>query len=46
LGSTYDPEVLAQRFIRGIQGNAEEAQRWYEKAKDMGQHVEMLAQRR
>jgi hypothetical protein len=46
MGSTYDPEVLAQRFIRGIQGNAEEAQRWYEKAKDVGQHVEMLAQRR
>jgi TPR repeat protein len=46
MGSTYDPEVLARRSTRGIHGNAEEAQQWYKKAKDMGQHVEMLAQRR
>jgi hypothetical protein len=46
MGSTYDPEVLAQRFTRGIRGDAEEAQRWYDKAKDMGQRVKMLAQRR
>lgn len=45
MGATYDPEVLAQRFIRGIEANAQEAQRWYEKARDMGQRVE-LAQRR
>jgi hypothetical protein len=46
MGSTYDPEVLAERFIRGMQGNAEEARRWYDMAKGMAQHVEMLAQRR
>jgi hypothetical protein len=54
MGATYDPDVLAQRFIRGIEANAEEAQRWYQKAREMslpatgptGQHIEMLAQRR
>jgi hypothetical protein len=44
MGATYDPEVLTQRFIRGIEADAEEAQRWYDKARDMGQRVE-LAQR-
>jgi hypothetical protein len=45
MGATYDPEILAQRFIRGIEANAEEAQKWYERAREMSQHVEMLAQR-
>jgi hypothetical protein len=45
MGATYDPEILAQRFIRGIEANAEEAQKWYDKAREMSQHVEMLAQR-
>lgn len=45
MGSTYDPDVLAQRFIRGIEANAEEAQKWYDKAREISQHVEMLAQR-
>jgi TPR repeat protein len=45
MGATYDPEVLTQRFIRGIEGDAQEAQRWYERAREMGQPVE-LAQRR
>ncbi len=49
MGATYDPEVLSQRFIRGIEADPEEAQRWYEKARGMGQpqqqRMEMLAQR-
>ena len=46
MGSTYDPEVLAQRFIRGIAPDVKEAQKWYEKARDMETHVEMLAHNR
>jgi TPR repeat protein len=46
MGATYDPEVLAQRFIRGIEADAQEAQRWYERAREMGRRVEMVAQRR
>lgn len=46
MGATYDPEVLTQRFIRGIEADAQEAQRWYERAREMGRRVEMLAQRR
>jgi hypothetical protein len=46
MGATYDPEVLTQRFIRGIEADAHEAQKWYEKAREMGRHIEMLAQRR
>src|SRR5579871_6496628 len=42
MGSTYDPDVLAQRFIRGIVPDAKEAQKWYEKAREMETHVEML----
>jgi hypothetical protein len=45
MGATYDPDVLTQRFIRGIEGDPQEAQRWYERARDMGQRVE-LAERR
>jgi hypothetical protein len=45
MGATYDPEILAQRFIRGIEANADEAQKWYDKAREISQHVEMLAQR-
>ncbi len=45
LGHTYDPEVLNQRFIRGIEPDASEAQKWYEKARDMETRVEMLAHR-
>jgi TPR repeat protein len=46
MGATYDPEVLTQRFIRGIEADAAEAQKWYEKARGMGGgHVEMLAHR-
>jgi hypothetical protein len=45
MGATYDPDVLTQLFIRGIEANAQEAQRWYERARDMGARVE-LAERR
>jgi hypothetical protein len=45
LGTTYDPEILSQRFIRGIEPDAIEAQKWYEKARDMETRVEMLAHR-
>jgi TPR repeat protein len=47
MGATYDPDVLTQRFIRGIEADPLEAQKWYERAREMGgQRVEMLAQRR
>jgi TPR repeat protein len=46
MGATYDPEVLTQRFIRGIEADAQEAQRWYERARDMGGQRVELAQRR
>src|SRR5262249_50548427 len=36
MGSTYDPDVLSKRFIRGIGADAEEARVWYEKAREMG----------
>lgn len=47
MGATYDPDVLTQRFIRGVEADPQEAQKWYERARGMGgQRVEMLAQRR
>jgi hypothetical protein len=46
MGATYDPEVLTQRFIRGIEADAQEAQRWYERARDIGGQRVELAQRR
>jgi hypothetical protein len=46
MGATYDPEVLTQRFIRGIEADSQEAQRWYERARDMGGQRVELAQRR
>jgi hypothetical protein len=46
MGATYDPDVLTQRFIRGIEADPLEAQKWYERAREMGgQRVEMLAHR-
>jgi len=36
MGSTYDPDVLSKRFVRGIGANAEEARIWYERAREMG----------
>jgi hypothetical protein len=50
MGATYDPDVLAKRFIRGIEADAKEARAWYEKARALGspegpRRIEMLAQR-
>ena len=50
MGATYDPDVLAKRFIRGIEPDAQEARAWYEKARALGspegpRRIEMLAQR-
>jgi hypothetical protein len=46
MGATYDPEVLSQRFIRGIEADAREAQKWYDKARALGgTRIEMLAHR-
>jgi hypothetical protein len=51
MGATYDPEILSQRFIRGIEADAQEAQRWYDKARALGgggggnSRIEMLAHR-
>jgi hypothetical protein len=46
MGATYDPEVLGQRFIRGIEADAREAQKWYDKARALGgTRTEMLAHR-
>ena len=50
MGATYDPEVLAKRFVRGIGANLEEARGWYEKARELGspegpRRLEMLAHR-
>jgi TPR repeat protein len=50
MGATYDPDVLAKRFIRGIEADAQEAREWYEKARLLGspegpRRIEMLAQR-
>jgi TPR repeat protein len=36
MGATYDPDVLTQRFIRGIEADPAEAQKWYERAREMG----------
>src|SRR5262249_17301701 len=50
MGATYDPDVLSKRFIRGIEPDAQEAQMWYERARDLGspegpRRIEMLAHR-
>ncbi len=50
MGATYDPDVLAKRFIRGIEADPQEARIWYEKARALGypegpRRIEMLAQR-
>ena len=50
MGATYDPDVLAKRFIRGIEADAQEARMWYEKARELGspegpRRIEMLAHR-
>ncbi len=36
MGATYDPDVLAKRFVRGMGADSEEARVWYEKARELG----------
>jgi len=48
MGATYDPDVLAKRFIRGIEPDAREARTWYERARALGspegpRRIEILA---
>jgi hypothetical protein len=50
MGATYDPDVLAKRFVRGIGADPEAARMWYEKARELGspegpRRIEMLAHR-
>jgi hypothetical protein len=50
MGATYDPVVLAERGVRGVAADLDEARAWYERAKDMGssegpRRLEMLANR-
>ncbi len=36
MGSTYDPGELARLKVQGVQANAAEARKWYEKARELG----------
>jgi hypothetical protein len=50
MGATYDPTVLANRFIRGMGTDLDKARSWYEKARELGspegpRRLEMLAHR-
>jgi hypothetical protein len=50
MGATYDPAVLASRFVRGMGADVEEARTWYERARELGspegpRRIEMLAHR-
>ena len=50
MGATYDPVVLADRLVRGLGADAEQARSWYEKARELGspegpRRLEMLAHR-
>ncbi len=50
MGATYDPVVLADRLVRGLGADAEQARNWYEKARELGspegpRRLEMLAHR-
>jgi TPR repeat protein len=50
MGATYDPDVLAQRGVRGVPADLNKARSWYEKAQELGspegpRRLEMLANR-
>jgi hypothetical protein len=50
MGYTYDPDVLANRFVRGIEADPQEARKWYERARELGspegpRRIEQLAHR-
>jgi TPR repeat protein len=36
MGTTYDPAVLANRFVRGMSADLDQARSWYEKARELG----------
>jgi TPR repeat protein len=36
LAETYDPAVLAKLGVRGMQGDVEQARRWYARAQELG----------
>ncbi len=36
LGGTYDPTILGQLFVRGLDANPEAARKWYRKAEELG----------
>ena len=36
LAETYDPAVLAKLGVRGLQGDVDEARRWYARAQELG----------
>jgi hypothetical protein len=50
LGATYDPALLARLGLRSVEGDADKARSWYERAKDFGsseasRRLEVLASR-
>ena len=50
MGATYDPAVLANRLVRGVGADYEQARVWYERARELGspegpRRLEMLAHR-
>ena len=36
LAETYDPAVIAKLGVRGMQGDIDQARRWYERAHELG----------
>jgi len=36
LAETYDPAVLARQGVRGLQGDLDQARRWYARARELG----------
>jgi hypothetical protein len=36
LAETFDPAVLAKQGVRGVQGDADQARHWYERARELG----------
>ncbi|MGF1619446.1 MAG: hypothetical protein ACFCUR_02390 [Rhodomicrobiaceae bacterium] len=36
LGGTYDPTILGQLFVKGLDADPEQARKWYRKAEELG----------
>lgn len=36
LGGTYDPTILSQLFVKGLDADPEQARKWYRKAEELG----------